>query len=62
MFPSTRVFARRTSTSRIFRRDTEYEDVRDFIIAHYKITRRSDDPFWDHVRTMDVPDSLEGAA
>ncbi|HEX8667572.1 MAG TPA: tryptophan halogenase family protein [Allosphingosinicella sp.] len=37
----------------------EYEDVRDFIIAHYKVTRRSGDPFWDHVRTMDVPDSLE---
>jgi tryptophan halogenase len=36
----------------------EYEDVRDFIIAHYKVTRRSGDPFWDHVRTMDVPDSL----
>ena len=40
---------------------TEYEDVRDFIIAHYKVTRRSGDPFWDHVRTMDVPDSLERA-
>ena len=38
---------------------TEYEDVRDFIIAHYKVTRRTGDPFWDHVRTMDVPDSLE---
>jgi tryptophan halogenase len=37
---------------------TEYEDVRDFIIAHYKVTRRAGDPFWDHVRTMDVPDSL----
>jgi tryptophan halogenase len=36
----------------------EYEDVRDFIIAHYKVTRRSGDPFWDHVRTMEVPDSL----
>ena len=36
----------------------EYEDVRDFIIAHYKVTRRTGDPFWDHVRTMDVPDSL----
>ena len=36
----------------------EFEDVRDFIIAHYKVTRRSGDPFWDHVRTMDVPDSL----
>jgi tryptophan halogenase len=37
----------------------EYEDVRDFIVAHYKITRRSGDPFWDHVRTMEVPDSLQ---
>jgi tryptophan halogenase len=36
----------------------EYEDVRDFIIAHYKVTRRTGDPFWDHVREMDVPDSL----
>ena len=38
---------------------TEYEDVRDFIIAHYKVTRRTGDPFWDHVRTMDVPDTLD---
>lgn len=36
----------------------EYEDVRDFVIAHYKVTRRNGDPFWDHVRNMDVPDSL----
>ena len=36
----------------------EFEDIRDFIIAHYKVTRRSGEPFWDHVRTMAVPDSL----
>lgn len=36
----------------------EYEDIRDFLIAHYKVTRRSGDPLWDHVRTMEVPDSL----
>jgi tryptophan halogenase len=36
----------------------EYEDIRDFIIAHYKVTRRSGDPFWDHVREMDVPATL----
>ena len=44
-----------------FNRQTrfEYEDVRDFIIAHYKVTRRTGDPFWDHVREMDVPDSLQ---
>lgn len=37
---------------------TEYEDIRDFLIAHYKVTRRTGDPFWDHVREMDVPDTL----
>ncbi|MFL9840036.1 tryptophan halogenase family protein [Sphingomonas sp. ST-64] len=36
----------------------EFDDVRDFIIAHYKVTERAGTPFWDHVRTMDVPDSL----
>ena len=36
----------------------EFEDVRDFIIAHYKVTNRAGEPFWDYVRTMPVPDSL----
>ncbi|WP_337190165.1 tryptophan halogenase family protein [Alteraurantiacibacter aestuarii] len=35
-----------------------YEDVRDFIILHYKATQRDDTPFWRYVRDMDVPDSL----
>ena len=35
-----------------------YEPVRDFIILHYHATRRTG-PFWDHVRTMDVPDTLQ---
>jgi tryptophan halogenase len=35
-----------------------YEPVRDFIILHYNATRRTG-PFWDHVRTMDLPDTLE---
>jgi tryptophan halogenase len=34
------------------------EDVRDFIILHYKVTRRADSDFWNYCRTMDVPDSL----
>lgn len=35
-----------------------YDGVRDFIILHYHATTRDDSPFWNHVRTMDVPDSL----
>ena len=35
-----------------------YEDVRDFIILHYKATQRDDSDFWRYVRDMDVPDSL----
>jgi tryptophan halogenase len=35
-----------------------YEDARDFIILHYKVTRRDDSDFWNHCRTMEVPDSL----
>ena len=36
----------------------EWERVRDFIIAHYHLTERTDSDFWNHVRTMQVPDSL----
>ena len=36
-----------------------HRDVRDFIVAHYKVTRRTGDPFWDYVREMDVPDTLD---
>ena len=37
----------------------EYEWVRDFIILHYKATERTDTPFWNHVRTMEIPASLQ---
>ena len=37
-----------------------FEDVRDFIILHYKATRRDDSDFWNYCRTMAVPDSLAG--
>ncbi|MFN4358495.1 tryptophan halogenase family protein [Sphingopyxis alaskensis] len=35
-----------------------FEDARDFIILHYKATRRDDSDFWNDCRTMDVPDGL----
>ena len=38
--------------------DFEYADVRDFIIAHYKVTDREDTPFWAYVKHMPIPDSL----
>ncbi len=36
----------------------EYTAVRDFLIAHYKLTDREDTPFWRYCRHMDIPDSL----
>ena len=35
-----------------------YEDVRDFVILHYKATQRDDTEFWRYVRDMDVPETL----
>jgi tryptophan halogenase len=37
----------------------EYEWVRDFIILHYKATERTDTPFWNHTRAMEVPEFLQ---
>ena len=36
----------------------EYARIRDFLILHYNTTTRDDSPFWNHCRTMAVPDSL----
>ena len=38
--------------------DQLYDHVRDFIIAHYKVTDRDDTPYWKYCRNMSVPDSL----
>jgi len=36
-----------------------YDQVRDFVIFHYKATNRDDSPFWNRCRTMQVPDTLD---
>jgi tryptophan halogenase len=37
---------------------TDMEQIRDFLVLHYKVTDRRDSPFWRHVSSMAIPDSL----
>jgi tryptophan halogenase len=36
-----------------------FEDVRDFVVLHYKATTRTDSDLWIQCREMSVPDSLQ---
>ena len=37
----------------------EYEQVRDFIVLHYKAVERDGSPLWNHCRNMSIPDALQ---
>ena len=57
LFPETTdCDAERDEYNRII--DNEFLRIRDFLILHYHATERMDSDFWNHVRTMDIPDSL----
>ncbi len=36
----------------------EVEQIRDFLILHYKVTQRDDSEFWRERQAMDIPDTL----
>jgi tryptophan halogenase len=38
--------------------DSEWRRIRDFIVLHYVANGREGEPFWDHCRQMEVPDTL----
>ena len=37
----------------------EMERIRDFIILHYHANQRAGEPFWDELRTMQIPEPLK---
>ena len=39
--------------------DREVENIRDFVMLHYKVTQREDTPFWKYCKYMSVPETLQ---
>jgi tryptophan halogenase len=41
------------------RASLQYESIRDFIVMHYKLTRRTDSEFWRYCAAMPIPETLQ---
>ncbi|MES2047052.1 MAG: tryptophan halogenase family protein [Pseudomonadota bacterium] len=39
--------------------EKEYDQIRDFLILHYKVNARDDSAFWRYCQQMEVPESLQ---
>jgi glycine/D-amino acid oxidase-like deaminating enzyme len=57
-FPD-RDFAPDLATEYNRRMASQYERIRDFIVMHYKLTRRTDSEFWRHCAALPIPDTLQ---
>jgi tryptophan halogenase len=57
LFPSRQIDQREIDR---FNAETvrDYEDIRDFLVLHYRATTRNDTAFWDYCRTLDPPPGL----
>lgn len=39
--------------------DFEIQNIRDFIVLHYHVTKREDSRFWRHCKNMKIPETLQ---
>jgi tryptophan halogenase len=39
--------------------DFEIQNIRDFIVLHYHVTKREDTRFWRHCKNMNIPETLQ---
>jgi len=37
----------------------EFENIRDFLVLHYWANQRTGQPFWDRMRTLELPETLQ---